>query len=424
MVVTCDHCGARYRFDDERISGRGARITCPRCRHVFVVHTDNPGDSEAAAEAEVLPPLDVNKLDFTTVGIKSWKVKVAIGLVYDFGDYKTLRKYIQEGRVTDADKLSHDNESWVEIGSLSDIKEHFIAVYREAEQAQAALAAAEAAAAEAAAHPTQEQAEAIADALLDAVESDDEPPEVDIEVQASEDDPEANAEMEVEEEAVEAVEEEPEEDDRTASEIGDDLLAAMDAAVAAETDGIDLDMDALLEQNKEQQAEAPAVRRNAESEALAQVKATGNAEGPGHQFVDPFEALKQQRQARSKGRRARKKGTKKGGKAQAAEAPSGQKKLLLVAGLLAVLGYLVFDQVSKQAPPPDPSIAKAEASKAQSEREAKRGEALRQKMQARLSAELKDVKEDDIEAFKVEDEQLIPVGPGEGLRARVPPARR
>ena len=99
MVVTCEHCGARYRLDPGRIQGRGARITCPRCRHVFVVYQDGAGDE---VRTEAVPddrPTDVNSLDFSAVGISTWKVKTGIGLVYDFSDYKTLRKYLKEGRV-------------------------------------------------------------------------------------------------------------------------------------------------------------------------------------------------------------------------------------------------------------------------------------------------------------------------------------
>ena len=43
--------------------------------------------------------VDVHGLEFRKVGIQSWKV-VKIGLVYDFSDYKTLAKYIVDGRVT------------------------------------------------------------------------------------------------------------------------------------------------------------------------------------------------------------------------------------------------------------------------------------------------------------------------------------
>jgi predicted Zn finger-like uncharacterized protein len=39
MIVSCPQCAARYRVPEERISERGARITCPACRHRFTVHS-------------------------------------------------------------------------------------------------------------------------------------------------------------------------------------------------------------------------------------------------------------------------------------------------------------------------------------------------------------------------------------------------
>ena len=170
MIVTCEHCGARYKLDDSKITGRGAKITCPRCRNVFTVFRnandavpdgkpqDNgvPGTSggygaagtsggygaagtsggyagvsarPAAPAPPPQPQIDVHSLDFRRVGIPSWKVKVKIGLVYDFSDYRTLRKYIQDGRVTPGDHLSYDAETWVPIASIPDLEQYFIDTY-------------------------------------------------------------------------------------------------------------------------------------------------------------------------------------------------------------------------------------------------------------------------------------------------------
>ncbi len=156
MVVTCENCSARYKLDDNRISGRGAKITCPRCRHVFVVYrqqSESGGSrgeatpavppaapAPAAADAREGAEAEVDALDFRKVGIQSWKVKVKIGLVYDFSDYRTLARYITEGRVTPSDKLSHDGSNWTEISEIPDLAAHFVSVYQRLE---AELAAAE-----------------------------------------------------------------------------------------------------------------------------------------------------------------------------------------------------------------------------------------------------------------------------------------
>lgn len=143
MIVQCERCSARYRLEDTKITGRGARITCPRCRHVFVVYPDgiNPAptvDTAPAAPEAVAPEAPVARrsaegLDFATVGIASWKVKVKIGLVYDFSDIKTLKKYIQDGRVTAEDAISHDGASWTVIGDIPQLDAWFVKVYHDAQ---------------------------------------------------------------------------------------------------------------------------------------------------------------------------------------------------------------------------------------------------------------------------------------------------
>lgn len=161
MIVTCPSCSARYKLDDSKITGRGARITCPRCRHVFVVFPSGAARAEDAEEVTsrqqamggggpslkvvTAPPSGPAKarrsaedLDFRTVGIPSWKVKVKIGLVYDFSDIKTLRKYIQDGRVTPEDAISHDGSTWKTIGDIPDLDAYFVEIYEAAEAKRAA----------------------------------------------------------------------------------------------------------------------------------------------------------------------------------------------------------------------------------------------------------------------------------------------
>ena len=197
MIVSCESCKSRYKLDDSKITGRGAKITCPKCKHVFVVlappptMTDTPrpamlpqqGETneweddeptrvgreaaEAAAAAvagpavprehEVVRPragapppppppskeaiaARAAKLDFRKVGINAWKVKVRIGLVYDFSDIKTLRKYIQDGRVTAADVISHDGKNWKPLGDIPDLDSFFLESYERLEVEYAAKA--------------------------------------------------------------------------------------------------------------------------------------------------------------------------------------------------------------------------------------------------------------------------------------------
>ncbi len=156
MIVTCERCSARYKLDDSKIKGRGARITCPKCQHVFVVYTkgnepepepppeeDTDGDVERSSNPLAQDPdspsgltgrdRTADQLDFRKVGISTWKVKVKIGLVYDFSDIGTLRKYIQDRRVTEDDVISHDGQNWVRIGDIPDLDAYFVQVYEELE---------------------------------------------------------------------------------------------------------------------------------------------------------------------------------------------------------------------------------------------------------------------------------------------------
>lgn len=225
MIVTCESCKSRYKLDDSKISGRGAKITCPKCRHVFVVYatgaspveapsaprepspppspewedeeptrigmvssgggrgatagpvvatTPSPaakppppmllqsappgltGGATARANPTLAFPVDegvrpafappppppglssvspgeaasrAGSLDFRKVGVSTWKVKVRIGLVYDFSDIKTLRKYITDGRVTPADVISYDGRNWKPIGEIPDLDVFFVETY-------------------------------------------------------------------------------------------------------------------------------------------------------------------------------------------------------------------------------------------------------------------------------------------------------
>jgi len=170
MIVTCERCNAKYKLDEAKIKGRGAKITCPRCHHIFVVYQTQSPSAPSGTSGPSVRPLSVpsgtpktpgpaakalsvptpapqptsaqtrstnrktaDELDFRKVGIPTWKVKVKIGLVYDFSDIRTLRKYIQDKRVTEDDVISSDGSNWVRIGDIPDMNLYFIQVYEDLE---------------------------------------------------------------------------------------------------------------------------------------------------------------------------------------------------------------------------------------------------------------------------------------------------
>lgn len=160
MIVSCEACQSRYKLDDSKVSGKGAKITCPKCKHVFIVRPPEPAAEDATMAFPRGAPLSADPpepkdptaalgdpeptevraakgdvaaqaamLDFRKVGVVAWKVKVKIGLIYDFSDIKTLRKYIAEGRVTPADVISHDGKNWRQIGEIGDLDTFFVETY-------------------------------------------------------------------------------------------------------------------------------------------------------------------------------------------------------------------------------------------------------------------------------------------------------
>lgn len=175
LKVQCEKCKTKYKLEESRVQGKGAKITCPKCRHVFVVMKDalnvsegsddsgelQDGASENVATGTVAPvafaqpgaakaleapapaspvaagpaadpelavtrPTSAESLNWKEVGLTTFKVKVAIGLVYDFSDIGTLRKYIAEKRVAPTDRLSFDGKTWTVIKDAPDLDAFFI----------------------------------------------------------------------------------------------------------------------------------------------------------------------------------------------------------------------------------------------------------------------------------------------------------
>ena len=327
MVVTCEHCGARYRLDPARIEGRGARITCPRCRHVFVVY-QNSEDGEVATEAVAEErPTDVHALD--QVGRNLLEGEDRHGLVYI--DYKTLR--LSRRGDQHVGQLGHDDNWTRSVTSLISRPTSSTSLRGSA----GIKATAKAEVQEEAAKMEAVDAGALADDLLERMSTSEE----------EKDTPTPVA---------------PPEEDASADDIANQLLAAVEAAGSEDgggDGGIDLDMDALLEQASAsvdgEQAPAGA-RRGAEQKAVQSVAKTGNDDHNPHQFVDPFESLRPATAAERHKRQKSKGGSEEGGgERQAAQAVDPRGSVGCAVGVYYV----------DRAPPPDrPPAAEAERVKA------------------------------------------------------------
>jgi predicted Zn finger-like uncharacterized protein len=40
MIIQCEQCRTKFKLDDEKVSDRGVKVRCAKCRHVFVVRKD------------------------------------------------------------------------------------------------------------------------------------------------------------------------------------------------------------------------------------------------------------------------------------------------------------------------------------------------------------------------------------------------
>lgn len=53
MIVTCDGCSKRYRFDIAKLAGRpSATLRCPNCKGSITVSAEDPGDRTMRLEAD------------------------------------------------------------------------------------------------------------------------------------------------------------------------------------------------------------------------------------------------------------------------------------------------------------------------------------------------------------------------------------
>ncbi len=160
VLIQCEKCSTRYNLDESKIPGKGAKVTCPTCKNVFVVMKDGaPGAAPSAPPQMPMPTptqpsgapkslLDSFFDDGKTVAgmvppgtaagaprtpvptptsrsLRSWKVRVASGLVYDFTDPATLKTWIAEKKVTPQDSISEDGATWTTIGSIPNLDQFF-----------------------------------------------------------------------------------------------------------------------------------------------------------------------------------------------------------------------------------------------------------------------------------------------------------
>ena len=132
MIISCPACSARYRIDKSKIKGNGAKVTCPRCRHKFVVYKQKPTPSFT----------DIAERDFKTVGV-SWIVRKGLGVTHTFHTLNTLKEYLENGTVDRYDSITYDNRTWIPIHSVDNLEGFFTEIWKKAERGEMRLDARE-----------------------------------------------------------------------------------------------------------------------------------------------------------------------------------------------------------------------------------------------------------------------------------------
>lgn len=103
MVIQCEQCRTKFRLDDEKVSERGVKVRCAKCRHVFTVRKEqepammSAEPAVAVAESVAAPPAD---------SFDTGQTDVAAAGEFDFGDvsFSTEAKAATAQDVTFSDK--------------------------------------------------------------------------------------------------------------------------------------------------------------------------------------------------------------------------------------------------------------------------------------------------------------------------------
>lgn len=146
MKTVCPSCGAVGNVPEDRLPETGANIRCPSCSTIFFVSRDGSASvatsPSAAAEAESgshpasgARPTSVRSGRTSTevpaapraaLRQRAWKIKIPGGMVYDFSDSDTARKWLESRSSLEGITLSEDaGASWSapsEIDDMCDVR--------------------------------------------------------------------------------------------------------------------------------------------------------------------------------------------------------------------------------------------------------------------------------------------------------------
>ena len=130
MIVTCPSCGARYKINESKVKGRGAKITCPRCAHRFVFYREGEEPARPSEDPVAL-------LDFRNVGI-TWKAR-SQGTIMEFTNLGTLLGWLHDGKLETVDQISFNGRKWTYIEQIPDLSAYFAEIHRKCTRGEISL---------------------------------------------------------------------------------------------------------------------------------------------------------------------------------------------------------------------------------------------------------------------------------------------
>lgn len=152
MIVSCPSCDKKYKFSEDKLGKRGAKITCPKCRHVFVVYKDREtkslgrkaedGSLESDDRVTQRPPpsRDPWPRDFPTWSFRelgaTWRVRKQQGLTYNFFSLEELNGFLDERQVSRTDEISVNGRDWVSIDNFGNLTAYFYDIWKRIESGE------------------------------------------------------------------------------------------------------------------------------------------------------------------------------------------------------------------------------------------------------------------------------------------------
>ena len=56
MIIQCEKCQTKFRLDDSKVTDKGVKVRCAKCKHVFTVKSDEPSVADTPLSVAAAPP--------------------------------------------------------------------------------------------------------------------------------------------------------------------------------------------------------------------------------------------------------------------------------------------------------------------------------------------------------------------------------